>query len=481
MTKNNKSELIRSLTLTGATMIVAGSMIGSGIFRKPATMAGQLLTPELLLIVWIAAGLITLVGAMINAEIAGMIDSTGGQYIYFREMYGDFTAYMYGWSVLSVIQTGSQAAIAYVFAEYLNSYLLIGGLPDSFARFEIYMPFVGMIKPFAEFGTKSIAIVVTLFLTGVNYIGVYFGGIVQTFVTFVKIGSIIGLSILIFLLGDGSAANFTTGFSIPHESATNLISVFGLALAGAFWAYDGWNNVTFVSGEIKNPQRNVPLALIYGTLIVIAVYVFINMAFLYVLPIDEMKNSDLVARTAAEKIFGIAGGTVISIAVIISAFGALNGSILATARVQFAMARKGMFFESLGRVHPKFATPHISLLVQGIWSAVLVLSGSFDTISDYVIFAAWLFYMLGAAGIFILRKKMPDAPRKFKMWGYPYTPAIFVVFSFLFLVNTVVSDTENAMMGLMLVLSGLPFYFYIKYRNKKQEGKTTDHEENSSN
>lgn len=195
------------------------------------------------------------------------------------------------------------------------------------------------------------------------------------------------------------------------------------------------------------------------------------MAFLYVLPIDEMKNSDLVARTAAEKIFGIAGGTVISIAVIISAFGALNGSILATARVQFAMAREGMFFQSLGKVHPNFSTPHVSLLVQGIWSAVLVMSGSFDTISDYVIFAAWLFYMLGAAGVFVLRKKMPDTPRPYKVWGYPYTPALFVIFSFLFLVNTVISDTKNAMMGLMLILSGLPFYFYIKYKNKKLESK----------
>ncbi|MCA0390107.1 MAG: amino acid permease [Bacteroidetes bacterium] len=471
MNNNSKNDLLRKLTLTGATMIVAGSMIGSGIFRKPATMAGQLLSPELLIIVWIAAGLITLVGALINAEIAGMIDATGGQYIYFKKMYGDFTSYMYGWSVLSVIQTGSQAAIAYVFAEYLNSYLQIGGLSPSMAGFEVYMPFVGMIKPFAEFGTKSIAICVTLLLTGINYIGVFFGGIVQTIVTFVKIGSILGLTVLIFLLGDGSASNFSNGFSMPAETASNIVSLFGLALAGAFWAYDGWNNVTFVSGEIKNPQRNVPLALLWGTLIVIAVYVLINMAFLYVLPIDEMKNSDLVARSAAEKIFGIAGGTVISIAVIISAFGALNGSILATARVQYAMAREGMFFQSLGKVHPKFCTPHVSLLVQGIWSAVLVLSGSFDTISDYVIFAAWLFYMLGAAGVFVLRKKMPDTPRPYKVWGYPYTPALFVIFSFLFLVNTVVSDTKNAMMGLMLILSGLPFYFYIKYRNKKQESK----------
>jgi len=471
MNKNTKGDLLRKLTLTGATMIVAGSMIGSGIFRKPATMADQLMSPELLIIVWIAAGLITLVGALINAEIAGMIDATGGQYIYFKEMYGDFTAYMYGWSILSVIQTGSQAAIAYVFAEYLNSYLHIGGLSETWANFQVYMPFVGMIKPFAEFGTKSIAIIVTLFITGVNYIGVFFGGVVQTVVTFVKIGSILALSVLIFMLGDGSAANFSNGFSMPAENASNIISLFGLALAGAFWAYDGWNNVTFVSGEVKNPQRNVPLALVYGTLIVIAVYVFINLAFLYVLPIDEMRKSDLVARTAAEKIFGVAGGSVISVAVIISAFGALNGSILSTARVQFAMSRAGMFFESLGKVHPKFATPHISLLVQGVWSAVLVLSGSFDTISDYVIFAAWLFYMLGAAGIFVLRRKMPDTPRPYKVWGYPVVPALFVVFSFLFLVNTLVSDTQNAMMGLLLILSGLPFYYYIKYRNRKNSEK----------
>ncbi|KAB2909469.1 MAG: amino acid permease [Ignavibacteriales bacterium] len=475
MKNSNKGELLRKLTLTGATMIVAGSMIGSGIFRKPATMADQLMSPELLLIVWIAAGLITLIGALVNAEIAGMIDATGGQYIYFKEMYGDFTAYMYGWSILSVIQTGSQAAIAYVFAEYLNSYLHIGGLPESWAHLQVYMPFVGMINPFEEFGTKAIAILVTLFLTGVNYIGVFFGGIVQTIVTFVKIGSILLLSALIFILGSGTSANFTNGFSLETHGVTNVVAIIGLALSGAFWAYDGWNNVTFVSGEVKNPKRNIPLSLIYGTLIVIAVYVFINLAFLYVLPVEEMRHSDLVARSAAEKIFGIEGGSIISIAVIISTFGALNGSILSTARVQFAMSRQGMFFGILGRVHPKFSTPHVSLLVQGIWSAILVLSGSFDTISDYVIFAAWLFYMLGAAGVFVLRKKMPDTHRPYKVWGYPWLPAIFVIFSFLFLVNSLISDTQDAMMGLMLILVGIPFYYYFQYKKKKESaGSSTE-------
>ena len=466
-TPKRKTQLIRGLGLTAAMMIVAGSMIGSGIFRKPATMAGQLMSPELLIIVWIVAGLITFIGALTNAEIAGMIDATGGQYVYFRKMYGDFIAFLYGWSIFAVIQTGSQAAIAYVFAEYLGYFFKYPQLPQSFQDFSIFMPFVGDIHPFLDFGTKAVAILCILFLTGVNYLGVVFGGIVQTIVTFIKIASIIILSLLLFTFGQGSYANVYSGFNIPTETITNIISVIGLALAGAFWAYDGWNNVTFVAGEVKNPQRNIPLALLYGTLIVIAVYVLINIAFLYVLPIDEMSKSPLVAASAAERIFGVNGASIISIAVIISTFGALNGSILATARVQFAMARDRLFFSPLGKIHPKFGTPHVSLIIQGVWSCVLVLSGSFDTISDYVIFAAWLFYMLGAYGVFVLRKKMPEVNRPYRVWGYPYTPIIFIIFSFLFLVNSIISDTQDAAMGSILILSGLPIYLYWKYYAKK--------------
>ncbi len=463
-----KTQLVRGLGLTAAMMIVAGSMIGSGIFRKPATMAGQLMSPELLILVWIVAGLITFIGALTNAEIAGMIDATGGQYVYFRKMYGDFTAFLYGWSIFAVIQTGSQAAIAYVFAEYLGYFFMYPQLPQSVQDFSIFMPFVGKIYPFLDFGTKAVAIVCILFLTGVNYLGVVFGGIVQTIVTFIKIASIILLAILLFTFGQGSFANVYSNFQIPAETMTNIISVIGLALAGAFWAYDGWNNVTFVAGEVKDPQRNVPLALLYGTLIVMAVYVLINLAFLYILPIDEMSKSPLVGATAAEKIFGVNGASIISIAVVVSTFGALNGSILATARVQFAMARDKLFFSPLGKIHPKFGTPHVSLVVQGIWSCVLVLSGSFDTITDYVIFAAWLFYMLGAAGVFVLRKKMPDVKRPYKVWGYPIVPAIFVIFSFLFLINSIISDSQDAAMGSILILLGLPIYFYWKYYSKKK-------------
>ena len=462
-----KTQLVRGLGLTAAMMIVAGSMIGSGIFRKPATMAGQLMSPELLIIVWIIAGLITFIGALTNAEIAGMIDATGGQYAYFRKMYGDFTAFLYGWSIFSVIQTGSQAAIAYVFAEYLGYFFKYPQLPQALQDFSIFMPLVGKIYPFIDFGTKAVAILCIIFLTGVNYLGVVFGGLVQTIVTFIKIATIILLSILLFMFGQGSFANVYSGFHIPTETMTNMIAVIGMALAGAFWAYDGWNNVTFVAGEVKNPQRNVPLGLLYGTFIVMAVYLVINIAFLYVLPIDEMAKSPLVAATAAERIFGVNGASIISIAVIVSTFGALNGSILTTARVQFAMARDKLFFSPLGKVHPKFGTPHVSLVIQGLWSCVLVMSGSFDTITDYVIFAAWLFYMLGAAGVFVLRKKMPEVNRPYRVWGYPIVPAIFVIFALLFLINSIVSDTQDAAMGSILILSGLPIYFYWKFHNRK--------------
>jgi len=461
-----KTELVRGLTLTASVMIVAGSIIGSGIFRKPSTMAEQLGSPELLIFVWIAAGLITFIGAMVNAEIAGMIDATGGQYIYFRKMYGDFTAYLYGWSILSVIQTGSQAAIAYVFAEYVGYFFHFFELPQIWQDFSVYIPLVGNIYPFVDFGTKSIAIFCILFLTIVNYLGVIFGGGVQTIVTYLKIIVIVAFSLALLIFGSGSISNVYTGFSLPSQSTYGLLTMIGLSFTGAFWAYDAWNNITFVSGEVKNAHRNVPLALIYGVLIVIGVYVIINIAYLYVMPIEEMAQSPLVAASAAEKIFGLKGGAFISIVVIVSTFGALNGSILATARVPFAMAKANLFFKGLGKVHPKFGTPSTSLIVQGLWSCVLVLSGSFDTITDYVIFASWLFYLLGAYGVFVLRKKMPDEKRPYKVWGYPYTPLIFVVFAFLFLINSVVSNTENAMMGLILVAAGLPFYFFWKYFKK---------------
>jgi APA family basic amino acid/polyamine antiporter len=395
-----------------------------------------------------------------------MIEATGGQYIYFKKMYGDFTSFLYGWSNLSVIQSGSQAAIAYAFAEYVGYFVKYPQASQWIQNISFHIPLVVNIHPFIDLGTKVVAILCIIFLSGVNYIGVIFGGRVQTVVTYIKIITIIGISLALLGFGDGSISNIYTHFSMPARSFSSLIVVIGLSFSGAFWAYDAWNNVTFVSGEVKNAQRNVPLGLLYGTLIVIAVYVLINIAFLYIMPISDMAQSPLVAASAAEKIFGSNGAAIISIAVIISTFGALNGNILATSRVPFAMAKEKLFFKSLGKVHPKYGTPHIALIVQGVWSCVLVLSGSFDTITDYVMFASWLFYLLGAYGVIVLRKKMPDAPRPYKVWGYPYTPLLFVAAAFLFLVNSIVSDTQNAMLGLILIFTGLPFYLYWKYKEK---------------
>jgi APA family basic amino acid/polyamine antiporter len=460
-------ELVRGLGLLAAIMVAAGSMIGSGIFRKPSTMAGQLLSPELLLLVWIVAGIITFIGALSNAEVAGMIDETGGQFVYFRKMYGDFTAYLYGWATLAVIQSGSQAAIAYVFSEYLGYFIKYPQFSQEIEKFAIYLPFVGDIFPLKEFGTKAVAILCLAFLTVVNYLGVVFGGVVQTIITIIKIISILLLTILIITLGNGSFNNVFTGFTLTESNGNSMFVMIGLALSGAFWAYDGWNNVTFVAGEIKKPKRNVPLALLFGTLIVIIIYVLINIAYLYILPVEKMANSPLVAATAAQIIFGPIGASIISIAVIVSTFGAVNGSILSTSRILYAMAKSKLFFKSLGNVHKKHRTPHISLLVLGIWSAGLVLTGTFDIITDYVMFAAWLFYALGAFGVFILRKKMPDTLRPYKVWGYPFTPALFVIFSLAFLLNTVISDTSNAMMGMLLILLGLPIYVYWKIKSRK--------------
>ena len=334
-------------------------------------------------------------------------------------------------------------------------------------KFAVYIPLVGNIFPLQEFGTKAVAILCIGFLISVNYIGVVFGGIVQTIVTIIKIASIVLLSVLIIMYGNGSYNNVYNGFSIPHYNNSGMLVMIGLALSGAFWAYDGWNNVTFISGEIKNPKRSVPLALLFGTLIVIIVYVAINVAYLYILPVKEMANSPLVAATAAEKVFGPTGAFLISLIVIISTFGAVNGSILSTTRIIYAVSKAKLFFKSMGKVHPRYRTPYISLLVTGFWSSVLVLTGTFDIITDYVMFATWLFYALGAYGVFILRKKMPDTHRPYKVWGYPYTPAIFVIFSLIYLFNTVISDTSDAMMGLLLIILGLPIYIYWKLFTKR--------------
>lgn len=443
---------------------------------KPALMASQLGSPQLLLLVWVGAGLLTLIGALTNAEIASMITATGGQYIFFQKIYGNFVAYIYGWAIFSVIQTGSIASIAYIFSTYMEYFTQLPRLaPEMEQAVVLHLPFIGSIFPLQNLGVKVLTMLLICSMTYINYLGVRFGGLIAGVLTTMKVVAMALLILASFVFGTGSAANFVTSApNAPH--GMNIVFLVVMATAGAFWTYDGWNNITYIAGEVKEPSRTIPRGLLLGMLIVIGVYVSINLAYLYILPVETMAKSKLVASDVATAIFGSSGGAIIAACVILSTFGTTNGTILASARVYFAMAREKMFFSSIGNVHPRFHTPANALFLQAFWSCVLVLSGTFDMLTDMLIFVTWIFYALGAYGVFVLRKKMPDTPRPYKVWGYPFVPAIFVLFAAVYVVITLYNDVSaymnntspliNSVFGLFLVATGLPFYYY--FQRKKQ-------------
>lgn len=472
--------LLPQLGLLTTIAIVVGAVIGSGIFKKPALMASQLGSPELLMVVWILAGVLTLFGALSNAEIAGMITATGGQYVFFEKMYGKFVAYLYGWAIFSVIQTGSIASITYIFSEYAEYFIKLPRFPaDIEQNIVLHIPFIGNIFPLANIGVKLLTIFIIFSLTTVNYFGVRFGGSVSAFFTVMKVTAMLTLVFFAVLFGSGSTANFTADAVTFNYTGYGLFAGFVAALSGAFWAFDGWNNITYIAGEVKNPQRTIPLSLTIGTIIIIAVYLLINIAYLYILPVEEMAKSTLVAADVARNVLGAAGGAFIAIAVMVSTFGTSNGTIMVSARVYFAMAKEGLFWGPIGNVHPKFRTPANALMLQAIWTSLLVLSGTFDILTDMLIFISWIFYAAGAFGVFVLRKKMPDAPRPYKVVGYPYVPAIFVIFALAFVIFTLYNDIVNyaqgnsqiinSIFGLLLVAIGIPIYIYYQRKNRKNE------------
>ena len=461
-------------------MMVVGGVIGSGIFRKPGVMALQIGSPEILLGVWLLAGVITLFGALSNAEIASIIPETGGQYVYFDRIFGPFSAFLYGWAAFAVMQTGSIAAVAYVFAEYAGHFVPLPEFSPSIATWTIHLRYIGDVAPFKEIGTKGLAAALIILLTAINYIGVRFGGLIQNIFTIAKVSAMVLLILGAFLLpAGGSVANLTTSSPTIHPQGLALVAAIAFALQGAFWAYDGWNKVTYIAGEVKDPQRNIPRALFVGMLIVTAIYLLMNLAYAYVLPIDAMAQSKLVAADVAEKCFA-GGARWIAVAVMISTLGATNSIILTSARVYFSMSRQNVFPRFIGNAHPRFHTPGASLLVQGVWSVLLLLSGTFDTLTDTLIFVSWIFYAVGTYGVFVLRRKFPDLPRPYKVPGYPFVPWIFVIFAAIYLVFTIYNDITiyreavahgkhamiNSAFGAALVLIGTPIYFF--YRRKGQ-------------
>lgn len=470
--------LLPELGLFTTTMLVLGGVIGSGIFRKPGIMAGEVGSPELLLGVWVLAGVITLLGALTNAEIAAMIPATGGQYVFFERMYGPLFAYLYGWAAFAVIQSGSIAAVAYVFAEYSTQFVALPELRGAAAEFSFHVPFVGDVTPLEEIGVKGLAALLIVVLTAVNYVGVKFGGLVQNIFTIAKVGGMLLLIAGAFLLPTGgSVANLTTASATIRPQGLALVVALAAAMQGAFWAYDGWNRISFVAGEVKEPQRNLPRSLLLGMTAAMVVYVTMNLAYAWVLPVDAMARSKLVAADVAERCFE-GGGRWIALVVMVSTFGAANAIILASARVYFSMARRGVFPRFLGLAHPRFHTPSASLVAQGAWSVLLLLSGTFDTLTDTLIFVSWIFYGASAYGVFVLRRKEPDTPRPYRVPGYPYVPWVFVLFSVAFLALTIYNDVSgylaaaaagrpaiiNSALGTALVLIGAPIYLF--YRGK---------------
>jgi basic amino acid/polyamine antiporter, APA family len=459
-------QLARRLGLGSAIMVVIGSIIGSGIFLTPQRVAAVVDVPGVMIGVWVLTGLLTLAGALTNAEIASEITEAGGQYVFFRVLFGDLTAFLYGWTTFIVYQTGSISAIAVAFARYFGYFFDLPHLSPALEAWKL--PLLGDIAPFADIGVKMVAIGAILFLTIVNYFGVQFGGFVQNLFTSLKVAAIGGIIVLGFASGKGSFEHFLPLWGTPTSGA--LLPAIGVAMIATLWSYDGWNSVTYLAGEVKEPQRNIPLAVIIGTLVVIVIYVLTNMAYLYLLPIATMASSKLVAADAMEKVFGSSGGALISLAVMISTFGSVNATSMTTARVYFAMAKDRLFFKSMGQVHPRYRTPARSLVVQCVWACILTLTGTFDQLFTYVIFAGWIFYGLGAAGIFILRKKFPNARREYRVPGYPYVPILFVIVATWFVVNTLVEQTADSMVGLVLLLLGLPFYIYWEKSGRRAAG-----------
>ncbi len=482
-TPAQKVGFIPTLGLFTTVSIVVGAVIGSGIFKKSAPMAMQLGSPELLIGVWALAGILTLFGALTNAEVAGMISATGGQYIFFREMYGKFTAYLYGWAMFSVVQSGSIASISYIFSASADTFIPLPHLSPAIEAMKLHIPFIGDIFPFADIGVKALTVAVILILSLINYRGVALGGAVQVVFTVLKVVALAIIVVLAFTAGGGSAVNLVQDAATGTPTGIGMLGAIMAALTGAFWAYDGWNSITYIAGEVKNPQHTIPRSLFLGMLVIISVYIVVNLAYIYVMPIDVMAKSGFLAVDVAKIIFtninpalAAIGAGFIAAAIMISTFGTSNSTILASARLYYAMSREKMFFKSLGEIHPRYRTPGTALLIQAVWSSVLVFSGTFDTLTDMLIFVSWVFYAMGAAGVFILRKKMPDAPRPYKVWGYPYIPLLFVTFASAFVIITLYTDIQayvnnqtaiiNSVFGILLVALGIPFYIYFERKKK---------------
>ena len=447
-----RTELAKGLGVYGATSVVAGTMIGTAIFVVPSIMLQYVGTPLMVIAVWIFAGVLSLFGAMGYAELGAAIPAAGGEYAYLHRAYGPVLGFLYGWTYFIVAKTASIAAIGTGFLIYLTYFFptLNGVILASDLHFFGSTHFVRLT------GLQIGAAVMIFLLSGLNVLGVRRSGAVQTVFTASKLLVLVILIVLGLTLGHGSFEQFRP--FVITTTHHGFIGAFGVATVSALWAYDGWNNLSMVASEVKNPERNMVTALILGSLLVLGVYVLVNVAYFYVLAPQDVLATRKVAADAARRFLGGAGGAFVAIGVLVSTFATLNGSILSGSRVPYAQARDGLFPKSLASVNPTFQTPATAIVAQAAIAGVFALSGTYEALYTKVLFSEWLFYGLVTASIFLLRRREPGLPRPYRTWGYPVVPAIFVLLAVLFLVNTFLERRTDSLWGLALMGSGIPAY-----------------------
>ncbi|MDP8984746.1 MAG: amino acid permease [Pseudomonadota bacterium] len=460
-----RRELVRGMGLWGAIAVNVANMIGTGVFLKTRVMTCNVGSAKMVLLAWTAAGLLSLAGTFSYSEIAAMMPQAGGDYLYLRRAYGRLMGFLYGWMVFAVARAGSQAALAVGFAIFTN--VALGGI---LANWHVDFAMAGMHARISGLVPVTLAAVWTVAL--INCASVTAGGRTALAVTIAKVVLVFGVGLAAFVFAPGSWSHLAgSGLQASCEgvaaSARGGMAGFGAAMLGALWAYDGWNNVAPLAGEIRNPQRNLPRAFVGGMLVVAALYLFVNVAYYYALTPAEIASvpaSSSVATEVLKRFWGPVAVSLTAAALMVSSFGSLHASVLANSRIPFAMARDGLFFRGLAELSPRSQVPIRAILAQAAWSSVLAVSGTYDTLTDSVVFVSWAFYGLSIASLFIFRRTLPQAVRPYRAWGYPWVPSIFLLVTVALLLNTFVAAPRQALQGVAVLLTGLPFYAWWSRR-----------------
>ena len=450
--------LVRGLSLLDSVLLIASGMIGSSIFLTAKDIAHVLPQPLLFLGVWLVGGIVSLFGGLAFAELGSMFPDSGGQYIYLREAYGELVAFLYGWMLFSVGNGGTIAALTVASAAYLG---------PAISRQHVIFSGLGITLTRAHL----VGVFLIIVLTYVNVVGLRWGALLQNVSTWTKFAAMVTFVVIGLLIGKGHWANFR-----PHSTGLTMglgpgqfTSAMGVALIAVFWAYDGWNFITWVAGEVKEPRRNVPLAMLFGIVVVGLIYLAMNVTYLYSMPVSDIAKHETIARAAAATLFSPRAAVWLSATIAISCLSAAATCTLSGARVYLAMAQDGVFFKRMALIHPKWRTPVFSLVGQGIWAAVLALSGRYDQLYTYVIYGNVLSYTLTVIGLFVLRRKRPEIPRQYQCAGYPWVPAVYVMVGAAWTLNTIVARPTEAFWGTTIMLIGVPGYLYWNRSRRKLE------------